>query len=422
MDDKLTLLAKYNLWDGNTIDTGFQRLGYRRTIDALTGNRVIKILTGQRRAGKSYLLRQTAVKLVSDGVDPKSIFMLDMEFEDFDWMKSDKELNELFRSYEKEIAPEGKRYIFIDEVQNIKGWEKFVNSYSQDYSREYELFLTGSNSKMLSGELSTKISGRYVEIDTYPYSYGEFVEFYGKARNRESYNEYIHSSGMPELCKLEGTEAKRAYTRSLKNTIMLRDIISRHNIRDVALLEDLFKFSINNASNLLSISSIQKYLKGQGRKTSYDTVAEYLGYMEEAFLLYHADRYDIKGKDVIGGSLKYYSNDLCWRNYLYRGFGYGEGYLLENAIFMEIKRHGYEIYVGNMEGKELDFVCLKDDRRIYIQASLSVADEETARREYAPLETIPDNYEKWVVTMDEYPQPSNNGILNIRAWELADLL
>ena len=141
MDDKLTLLAKYNLWDGNTIDTGFQRLGYRRTIDALTGNRVIKILTGQRRAGKSYLLRQTAVKLVSDGVDPKSIFMLDMEFEDFDWMKSDKELNELFRSYEKEIAPEGKRYIFIDEVQNIKGWEKFVNSYSQDYSREYELFL-----------------------------------------------------------------------------------------------------------------------------------------------------------------------------------------------------------------------------------------------------------------------------------------
>jgi predicted AAA+ superfamily ATPase len=422
MEEKIKELARYNLWSGDIPDTGYERKSYTDKLSHFLGNRLVKVLIGQRRAGKSYILRQMAVMLTRQGVDRKNIFMLDKEFETFDFVRTSKDLDSLFRLYLSTLRPEGKVYIFIDEIQNIDGWEKFVNSYSQDYMREYELFITGSNSKMLSGELASLLSGRYIELEVTPFSYDEYLGFSHADRGRDTYSAYIHTSGLPELHSLSNDETRRYYVRSLKDTVMLRDIIERNQVRDVTFLEDLFVYVVNNASNLMSITNIVKYMKGQGRKISYDTGATYLQYLEDTFLLFRISRYDIRGKAVIGGSAKYYANDLAFRNYLYRGFGYGDGYLLENAIYMELRRQGFDVYVGCSEEKEVDFVCIKGDRRIYMQAAYDVAGENTAKREYASLEAIHDSYEKYVVTMNEHTLPINNGIRNVQAWELADIL
>lgn len=422
MDDKIFLLKQYNLWNGQLPDTGFIRNTYIDLLWKLTGNRLIKVLTGQRRVGKSYLLRQIAVKLINEGIPAQNIFMLNKEMEDFSFVKDDNILNDLFKLYLKELKPQGKVYIFLDEIQNISGWEHFVNSCSQDYMHDYEVFISGSNSKMLSGQLATLLSGRYVKIEVYPFSYGEYAGYSQSTINAESFSHYLHSSGMPELFRLPDDETRRYYISSLKDTILLRDIIEKYKIRDITLLESLFVYLVNNASNLLSVNNIVKYMKGQGRKVSYETIASYIQYMEDAYLLHHAERYNIKGRNIIGGPVKYYMNDLAFRNYLYKGFGYGDGYLLENGIFIELKRQGFDIYTGNVDEKEVDFIAIKSDRRIYVQATFSLQNEETARREYASLENINDSFEKYVVSMDTVTLPLNQGIRHVQAWDFGRIL
>lgn len=416
MNEYFETLRHYNMWDDAVPDTGFPRHGYMDVLERIMGNRLVKVLTGQRRVGKSFLLRQMAVKLVNKGVEPRNIFMLNREFEDFSFLKTDDDLNALFKEYLNKMHPVGRVYIFIDEVQNIEGWERFVNSCSQDYMRDYEVFISGSNSKMLSGQLATLLSGRYVKIEVCPFSYDEYVEYYGLERGRNSYTEYVHTSGLPELYRLQGDDMRRFYISSLKDTVLLRDIIGRYNIRDVRLLEDIFTYIINNASSLLSVKNIINFMKSQGRKVSYETVTAYLQYIEDAFLIHSAARYNIKGKAVISGTMKYYANDLSFRNYLYRGFGYGDGYLLENTVYMELRRQGFDVYVGNIDNREVDFTAIKGDRMVYVQVALQISDEDTARREYASLEAISDSYEKYLVTLDEHLQPINNGIRHVSAW------
>ena len=422
MDEKIKILSKYNIWGGETPDIGFPRKDYTEKLSKFSGNRLVKVLIGQRRVGKSYILRQMALKLVEQGINANNIFILNKEFEDFDFVKTHKDFDDLFQLYLSQIKPKGKIFLFIDEIQNIEGWENFVNSYSQDYMRGYELFITGSNSKMLSGELASLLSGRYIEMEIQPFSYDEFLSYFNKVIGRDSYSEYIHSSGLPELYRLNDDETRRYYIRSLKDTVMLRDIIGRNKVRDVTLLQDLFVYVINNASNLMSITSIVKYMKGQGRKISYDTAAIYLQYLEDASLIFHINRYNIKGKAVIGGTVKYYANDLAFRNYLFRGFGYGEGYLLENAVYLEMRRHGFDLYVGYADDKEVDFVGILGDRKVYVQVAYGIGEETTAKREYSSLETINDSYEKYIVTMDDFTLPINNGIRNIQAWNLNSIL
>lgn len=422
MSGMIEQLGRYNLWNGNEIATGYERSLYTTKISEYIGNRVVKVLTGQRRVGKSYLLRQIAKGLVNQGINANNILIVNKEFNVFDDIATYKELDELIKCYEQELNPQGRIYIFIDEVQEIEGWEKVVNSYSQDYSREYELFITGSNSKMLSSELSTLLSGRYVEFCIYPLSFGEYTSFKGLAADRQNYIAYMQDGGLPELINLNGEEVKRNYINGIKNTILLKDIISRHSIKDVQLLEDLFAYLVNNASNLFSIASLTNYIKSRGRKTSYDTVALYVGYIEECYLAHRVDRYNVKGKEIISGTCKYYTNDLAFKNYLYRGMGYGAGYLLENIVFIELLRAAYDVYVGTLRDKEVDFVAIKDDIVLYLQCSYMLVDEETIRREYAPLELIADNYEKFVVSLDDVQLPSRNGINHIQAWNIADIL
>lgn len=422
MEEKFTALEKYNFWEGKVPEMGFYRSYYTDNILDYTGSKLIKVLVGQRRAGKSYILRQIANKLIEQGINPRNLFYINKEFTDFDFVSNYKDLDTLLKIYKQKLKPKGKIWLFIDEVQNITGWEYFVNSYAQNYTESYEIFLSGSNSKILSNELATLLSGRYVRFEVFPFSFKEYTGITQKEFSKQNYLNYLESGALPELFVLPNEETKRNYISAIKDTVLLRDIIQRHNIKDPKLLEDLFVYLVNNASNMLSISNIVSYFKNKGRHTTYDTVANYIVYMQDAFLVHKAERYDIRAKETISGNCKYYINDLAFKNYLYPGFSYGVGYKLENLVYLELRRAGYDVYVGTLRNKEIDFVALKGDRTIYFQCTYILIDEQTIQREYAPLETIPDNFEKIVVSLDDISFPSNNGIQHVQAWKLASVL
>lgn len=415
-------LRKYNLWDGNAIECGFERPFYTNKIINYLGSRVVKVLTGQRRVGKSYILRQMAMKLLRQGVNGNNILFINRELAAFDFITTHKELVELVDLYRSELKPKGRIYLFIDEVQDIEGWERIVNSYSQDYTEEYEVFITGSNSKMFSGELSTLLSGRYVEFAIFPLSYNEYIEIQDLPNNRQSYLQYMQDGGYPELINFSGDEVKHNYISALRDTVLLKDIVRRYTIKDVRLLEDLFSYLVNNASNMLSISNITNFMKSKGRKTSYETIAAYIGYIEEVYLAHRALRYNIKGKETIAGTYKYYMNDLSFKNYLYGGLGYGIGYMLENLVYLELVRCGYDVYIGTVKDKEVDFVAMKSSRTIYLQVAYLLIDEQTINREYSSLEAIADNYEKMVVSLDEFQLPDRLGIKHVQAWNLKEFI
>jgi hypothetical protein len=422
VEEKFNILKKYNFWNGNVPEQGFLRLDYLNAIRSFFHNKLVKVIVGQRRTGKSYILRQIANDLISNGVHPHNIFYLNKEFIDFDFVNHYTDLEELIKLYQFKLKPQGKIYLFFDEIQNIAQWERLVNSYSQDFTESYEVVISGSNSKMLSGELATILSGRYVNFEIFPFSFKEYVGITNQNSNKEMYIKYMQSGGLPELFVLPNEETKRHYVASVKDTVLLRDVIQRHAIKDPNLLEEIFIYLVNNAANLLSVNNVTNYLKSKGRKTSYDTIANYIGYIEDTFLLHKAERFDIKGKDTIAGNVKYYCNDLAYKNYLYAGFGYGIGYQLENLIYLELRRLGYEVYVGVMPNKEIDFVAIKADEKVYVQSAYLLIDEETIKREYASLEAINDNYPKLIVSLDDIAMPVNKGIIHLQAWKLHDYL
>lgn len=423
MDEKIEALSHYNFWGDRQIELGFQRIFYTSKISQFVGNRLVKVVCGQRRAGKSYILRQLAAWLINEKhVNPKNTFFLNKDILAFDFVSDYKALDTLFLNYLETLSPAGRVYIFIDEVQNIDGWEKFVNSYSQDYSREYEIFVTGSNSKMLSGELATVLSGRYVTFEVLPYSFDEYAESQNLSKDRATFIKYINDGGLPEMLNLNGQEVRRNYVMSLKDTILLRDIITRYRIKDPALLQELFVYLVNNTSSLFSVNSLVKYYKSRGANIGYDKVSQYVGYMCDAYLIHRAERYDIRGRETLAGVCKYYVNDMAFHNYLFRGVAHGLGYDLENVVYLELRRMGYDVYVGALQGKEVDFVARKDDRLLYVQVAYMLIDDDTIKREYAPLLSIRDSYEKIVVSLDDIVRHSMEGIRNVSAWELRKIL
>ncbi len=422
MEENFESLKRYNFWTGNVPELGFLREHYTDNIFNYTNNRLIKVLVGQRRAGKSYILRQVAHQLIKNGIRPKNIFYINKEFIDFDFVNNYRDLDTLIKLYKAKLNPEGKVYLFIDEIQNIAEWERFANSYAQDFTDSYELFISGSNSKMLSGELATLLSGRYITFEIFPFSFSEYIGITHSEATKQSYIRYIESGGLPELFVLPNEDTKRNYIAAVKDTVLLRDIIQRYSVKDPKLLEDLFIYLVNNASSLLSVNNIVNYMRSSGRKTTYDTVANYIGYIEDTFLVHKAERFDIRGKETISGNGKYYINDLAYKNYLYSGYGYGTGYKLENLVYLELRRNGYEVFVGVMKNREVDFVAKKADKFLYVQSAYLLIDEETVKREYASFEGIDDNYEKIVVSLDDVALPQNKGIKHVQAWLLSTFL
>lgn len=418
MDEKFALLEKYSFWGDRHPEVGYIREEYLERIGGLKESLLVTVLTGQRRSGKSYILRQIASSLIDKGIPRDNIFFLNKEFLAFDFVRTFQDLEDLFQEYRRRLSPEGCIFIFLDEVQDIEGWERFVNSYSQDYTSEYRVFISGSNSKMLSSELSTLLTGRYIELSIFPFSYSEYTDINRLETGRDSYIKYMNTGGLPELGNLSGEEARRQYIEGLKNTILLKDIIQRHQVRDTNLLERLFAYLVNNASNLVSVQNIVNYMSSKGRKTGYETVSQYIDYLTETFIIRKAERYDLSGREILNGTAKYYSNDQAFHNYLFGGYGYGAGYMLENMVYLDLRRAGYSVYVGVLRSHEIDFIAEKGDRRIYVQVCYMLLDDTTIDREYSPLLSIPDNYEKYVVSLDDIPLPVKDGIRNIPAWNL----
>ncbi len=422
MAEWIERLAKYNFWNGQSFDLGYPREGYTTRIGQYVGNRLVKVLVGQRRAGKSYILRQLAKGLILGGVAAENTLYINKEYIEFLDIRHAEDLEALYQEYRRELNPQGRVYIFIDEVQQVAEWERFVDSHSQDFAQECEVFICGSNSSLMAGELATLLSGRYIQFEVLPFSYQEYCGITGQTVERASYLHYLQGGALPELFHLPSDEVKRNYMRAIKDTIMLRDIVGRHRVKDAQLLDDLFAYLVKTSGSMVSIPNILNYFSSKRSKTNYETVAGYIGYLEDSFLLHKAERYNIRGKTVLTGNCKYYPNDLGYRNLLYPGLGYGAGFLLENAVYLALRRTGWKVYTGETRVGEVDFVAIREDQRIYIQAVLRLEEAQTAEREYRPLERIEDNYSKYLVSLDELSIPGRNGIARVEAWELERLL
>ncbi|MDE5869514.1 MAG: ATP-binding protein, partial [Muribaculaceae bacterium] len=361
-----------------------------------------------------------AMMLIENGVDRKNIIFINRELSVFDFIQTDKDLIDLIAAYRRKNNPSGRTYIFIDEVQDIEQWEIAVNSLAQDYTVENEIFISGSNSKLLSGELATRLSGRYIEMKVFPFSYDEYLDIHGvNTRGRDSYLRYMNDGGLPELFHLHGEEVHQRYMEGLRDSIMLKDIVKRYNVKDVGLLENLFGYIVNNSANLLSVGSIMKYMKGRGSRASYETISSYIGYFQDAYLLHKSARYNVGGKELLAGSFKMYPNDQSYHNYLFPNTRFGKGYILEGIVYLELIRKGYRVETGIVRDGEIDFVATLAGRKLFIQVSYIITDEETAEREYRVFKSIKGEGEKYLVTLDDEIFPVRDGVRHIQAWNLS---
>ncbi len=419
MEQIFEKIRKYNIWDGQPLHSGYERSEYLNRITEYIGTKLVKVLVGQRRVGKSYILRQIINFLIEQKeVNPKNIFFINKEFTAFDDIKTATDLENLFSYYKKRYKVTGKIYIFLDEIQNIGNWESYVNSYSQDFTQDFELFITGSNSNLLSGELATLLSGRYIEFEILPFSFFEFAGIKALPVNKENFLTYLQTGGLPEMFHFDSEELNRNYSESLKNTIVLRDIVGRHKIKDLQLLEDIFKFLAVNIGNLTSISSIVNYFKSRHKKTNYETISTYIGYLKDTFIFHRAERYNLRGKQTLGGEYKYYLNDLAFKNFLFGFYPSDIGYNLENYVYIQLKRMGYKISVGVLNNLEIDFVAQKSDKTIYVQVCYLLSSQKVIEREFGNLLLIKDNHEKYVVSLDDLKFSNYEGIKHIKPWEL----
>lgn len=412
-------IEKYNTWNGKLFNAGYERKSYINKISNYINNKLIKVISGQRRVGKSYILRQIINYLIQQkDVNCRNIFYLNKEYTGFNEILTANDLEKLFDFYKNELNVKGKIYIFLDKIQNIKNWETFVNSYSQDFANEYELFVTGSNSNLLSGELSSLLSGRYIQFEIYPLSFFEHCDIENQQINKENFINYLKTGGLPEMLNFSDEEVRRHYIQSLRNTIILRDIVQRNKIKDINLLDEIFKFTATNIGNLTSVSNIVKFFKNLQKKTNYETLSTYINHLKNTYIIHEAERYNLRGKQLLGGVRKYYLNDLSFKNFLFGYYPSDIGYNLENYVFIQLRRMGYNVSVGIIGNKEIDFVAEKPDKTIYIQVAYLLANRKTIEREFNNLLAIKDNHEKIVISLDDIKFSDYKGIKHLRPWEL----
>jgi hypothetical protein len=360
---------------------------------------VIKVITGMRRTGKSCILKLIIQKLKSEGISEKNILYINKESLDFDFIQTYSDLNRYVKkTYSK---TRGGKYLFIDEIQEIKNWEKAVASFFTESG--IDIYITGSNAHLLSSELATLLSGRYVEIPVYTLSFKEFLTFRGEkagAVDKEFLN-YLQFGGLPAIHYFElERESVYQYISSIYSTILLKDVIQRNNIRNPNLLENIGRYIFDNIGNIFSAKRISDYLKSQNLKINVETVQNYVSFYLASFAVFKVPRYDIKGKRLLEIHEKYFLGDVGFRNAV---LGYREkdiSGILENIIFLELKRRGYNVFVGKLQDSEIDFVAERAEEKIYVQAAYLLASDETVQKEFLPLTKIDDNYPKYVISMD----------------------
>jgi len=388
-----------------------QRDRYMRHIVRWKNKPVIKVITGVRRCGKSYLLRMIIDSIRKEGIDDESIIYLNLELFNNQHLHV---ATELYRHIKEIIPAKGKVYVFIDEVQNCVEWEKVIASLLAE--ERFDIYLTGSNASMLAGNLATNIAGRYIEIRVFPLSFSEYIEFNDQLTDRnmvkeDMFNEYLRYGGFPGLFTvIDDDEAKRQYLSSLRDTIVLRDTVQRHDVRDVDLLERVMSYSFDNIGQTFSSATVVNYLKSINISPSSPTIASYLNSLADAMILNKVSRYDIKGKKIMQRMEKYFICDLGIRH-TEIGFRDNDiGQILENVVFNELLIRGYEVFVGKEGDKEVDFIAMKGDERIYIQVTYLLASEEVIEREYRSLFAVGDSYPKLVLSMDRIPIGPRKGV------------
>lgn len=423
MKNTFKLLQEHNFWDRPIANIGLNRDSYLDDLKEYLGNNLIKVLIGQRRAGKSFVLRQLMNFLIKEqNVSAENILYINFEIREFAFYNTEDKLDELIKSYVENINPKGKLYFFFDEIQEVEGWEKVINSYIANLNLHVEIFITGSNSRLLSSDLATYITGRYVVKKIHPLSFKEYLSFNNLTNSKEELLNYLNTSQVPEIINLKDDLRKRNFINALKDSIIMNDIVKRFSVQNVDLIEKIFLFLCDNISKPFSLNSINKKLKEIGLKTNAMTVSNYIRYLEYAFLIQGIDRYDIKGKKILEGEKKYFLNDLGFKKYLTSSFDPALGKLLENYVFKCLDRLDYNIHIGNINGREIDFIAEKPNKKIYIQVAYLITDEEVVKREYGNLEQIHDSWEKIVVTMDDIKLNPKEGIKHIRAIDFEDFL
>jgi len=374
----------------------------------------IKIITGIRRSGKSTVLRLLKEVLLDAGVKEKQLIVINFESFVFSEFTSAQKLYEFVKS---KIQQDQKSYLLLDEIQEVDGWEKAVNSFLVDF--DVDIYITGSNSHLLSSELATYLAGRYVEIPVFTLSFREFMAFrqhyFPKEKKKiNPFVTYLRKGGFPVIHTVNYDEDS-AYkvVRDIYSSVILRDTVQRFKIRDVELLERVIRYAFDNIGNTFSGKNVADYFKNQQRKTDINTIYNYLYALEGAFILYRVARYDIKGKEILKTQEKFYASDV---SLIYATMGYRDRMIsgiLENIVFLELKRRGYQVYIGKLDTKEIDFIAEKQGEKIYLQVAYKLESEQTVEREFSPLLAVADNYPKYVVTMDDFWKDSIEGVKHL---------
>ena len=398
-----------------------------RYLAVLAGYRdvhLIKVLTGIRRCGKSMLLESFQEELLANGVEKEQIIAIN--FEDLD-VAPLCTAETLHAHIKKRLQSDTMNYIFLDEVQNVTDFQKAVDSLF--LRKNVDLYITGSNAALLSGELATLLSGRYVEIHVLPLSFSEYLDFTepdtasGSSNTGRQFTEYLQFSSFPFTCELHRDKNRiREYLGGIFNTVILKDIIARKNIADVLMLEDVIRFMFDNIGNLLSTKKISDTITSSGRKISTHTVESYLAALTDSFILYRCSRFDVKGRQFLKTGGKYYLVDMGLRWYLLGSKDIDRGFILENIVYLELLRRSYAVFVGKAGDAEIDFAAQKGDECAYYQVALTVRDAATLERELLPLRQMRDHYPKYLVTLDEDPPATYDGIqrINVIDWLLQD--
>ncbi len=371
---------------------------------------LIKVITGIRRCGKSTLLSLFEKYLIDSGISQNNIIRMNFESFEFDQMSGYRELHAYIKG--KMINTKEKTYILLDEIQQVESWEKVINSFLVDAN--VDIYITGSNAYLLSSELSTLLSGRYVEIKMLPLSFKEYIDFTTgdyAADLKKSFNNYIQFGGLPTVVELlDHPDTIGDFLEGITNTVLMKDVVDRNNVRDTALLETVLKYIAANIGSIVSTKKISDYLTSSGRKVTSDTIDNYLRMLENAFIIYKANRFDLKGKQILKTLEKYYIVDIGIRNKLTGLRNTDFGHVLENIVFIELIRRGYNVTIGKVGTFEVDFVATNLTEKIYYQVSATILATEVRERELRPLKAISDNYLKVVLTMDETPFDDYEGI------------
>lgn len=386
------------------------RKEYLSQLNTWRDKQVIKVITGVRRSGKSTLLAQFQRVLTSSGVSIQQI--QSVNFEDL----ANEHLLDyrtLYKHLTEHLLPDSQNYVFLDEIQMVPEYQRAVDSLL--LRPNVDIYITGSNAYLLSSEIATLLSGRYIEIRMLPLSFAEYMSNQSSASQEDAYRRYISETSFPYGLQLPNSDAVREYLQGLYSTVILKDVIQRRKLQDMDLLERIIRFLCDNIGSLTSVRNIANNLKAGGRKVSDHTVETYLQSLVECYLFFRVEQYDVRGKQRLKVGHKYYITDLGLRHLLIGIHGNDLGHLLENIIYLELFRRGYQVMIGKTAGTEIDFVTMKSGSYAYYQVALSVRDPHTLQRELTPLQQINDHYPKYLLTLDNDPQVLHQGIKQIYA-------